>query len=220
MAKKVKKKLFRLPYFGVLLVIFILVIIFLLDRRIIPFVSEPNISIQTPVLQTEVINFHPEVSSEKKTGSCFSTSVTAPAKTAYRCSVGNEIYDPCIFATDGKTLVCGADPVKKMPGFVLELTSPLPESDTDDESLTNPWLIELASGRVCSFAQGASGVIDGERINYYCESSDGGSNNVIIGDLKRGKLWNGTKAVLDENASRPTALQKSIVPLKTVWIIE
>ena len=219
MAKKVKKKLFRLPYFGILLVIIFLGLLLLFDRKILPFVNHPNISLKTPVLQTEVIDFHPEIPSETQSGSCFTTSVTAPASNAYRCTVGNAIYDPCIFATDGKTLVCDADPAKGTPGFVLEYTSPLPEPDTDDKSLTNPWMIELASGRICSFAQGASGVIDDQRINYYCESSEENTSVVIIGDLKRGKLWNATRAVIDEAKPSLTVTETGVVPLKKVWII-
>lgn len=203
------------------MVIIILVLVFLFDRKILPFVSEPDISVQvqTPVLQTEVINFHPEIPSQKQKGYCFSTSVTAPAKSAYRCSVGNQIYDPCIFAVDGKTLVCGADPIKNTPGFVLETTSPLPEPETDGETLTNPWLIEFASGRICSFAQGASGVVGTQRINYYCES-DEDTNIVVIGDLKRGKLWNATRAEIEGSPPNITVARESIVPLKRIWIVE
>lgn len=220
MAKKVKKTLFRLPYFGVLLVVTVLVLIFLVDKKVVPFVSDTNISLQTPVLQTEVINFRPDVPSETKEGSCFSTSVSAPSSsTAYRCSVGNMIYDPCILGSDEKTLVCDADPAKGVEGFALKTTGTLPDPVEGDD-LSSPWMIELASGRICSLAQGASGMVGNERINYYCESGDEDINIVIIGDLKKGKLWYATRAEIEGGPPQITVAQESIVPLKRVWLIQ
>lgn len=215
---KVKNTLFRIPYIGVLFVIVVLVVIVLINDNFTPIVKDPNLSIQTPVLQTKVIDFVPEVPSTSQNGSCFTNSVIASSPNAWRCSVGNQIYDPCIFATDGKSLVCGADPARGVPGFVLALTLPLPQPDIPETSTSNAWMIETASGRICSFAQGASGIIDDQRINYYCQSDDESSDIVMIGDLKRGKLWNGTRAVLSKGST--DVLQTGIVPLKTVWLID
>lgn len=217
---KVKRTLFRFPYLGVLLVILVLVLIFLVERKVTPYVKEPNLSIQTPVLQTKVVMFRPDVPAESKEGSCFANSVMSNSKDAWRCTVGNQIYDPCIVATDGKTLVCGVDPSKNTPGFSLTLITPLPTPEVSEDMVNNPWILETASGRLCSFAQGASGVVDDVRINYYCESTNETSDAVIVGDLKQGKLWNAKRVVLAKNEPTLTILQEGIVPLKTVWLVE
>lgn len=214
---KVKKSLFKIPYIGVLLVIFVLIIIVFINDKFTPFVKDPKLNIHTPVLQTKVINFRPDVPSTSQNGTCFTNSVIAPVEDAWRCSVGNQIYDPCIIATDGKSLVCGEDPSKKLPGFVLTLVSPLPTPDISVEAVNNPWIVELASGRLCSFAQGASGVIDDQRINYYCESTDD-TDVILLGDIKRGKLWNATRVVLEKGTTN--VIQTGIVPIKTAWIVE
>lgn len=215
---KMKKTLFKIPYIGVLFVIVVLIVIVVINDNFTPIVRDPSLSLQTPVLQTKVITFVPEVPSTSRNGSCFTNSVIAPVPDAWRCSVGNQIYDPCVFATDGKSLVCGADPTKNVPGFVLTLTSPLPEPDVSPTAVSNAWMVETASGRICSFAQGASGIIDDQRINYYCESDSEENDVVLIGDLKQGKLWNATRIALLINTTE--VLQRGIVPLKTVWVIE
>ena len=215
---KVKKTLFKIPYVGVLFVIFVLILIVVINDNFSPLVSDPNLNLQTPVLQTKVIDFRPEVPSDSQNGTCFTNSVIAPVEDAWRCTVGNQIYDPCILAKDGKSLVCGEDPSTDTPGFVLTLTSPLPEPDFSPDAPHNPWMLELASGRICSFSQGASGVIDGQRINYYCVSTDENSDVVLIGEIKQGKLWNATRAVLEKNTTN--VIQTGVVPIKKAWVIK
>lgn len=214
---KVKKSLFKIPYIGVLFVILVLILIVFINDKFTPLVKDPNLNIQAPVLQTKIINFRPDVPSTSQNGTCFANSVIAPVEDAWRCTVGNQIYDPCIIATDGKSLVCGEDPAKKIPGFVLTLTSPLPEPDIVPEATNNPWIIQLASGRICTFAQGASDLIDNQRVNYYCESTDE-NDVVLIGDLKQGKLWNATRAVLKKDTSN--VIQTGVVPIKNAWVIK
>lgn len=85
-----------------------------------------------PVSSTTVIDFLPGLPAESKSGSCFTTSLVTSIASAYRCSTdtpdanGANLFDPCLIAADGKTLVCGADPTSGDLGFALNLTEALP----------------------------------------------------------------------------------------------
>lgn len=90
----------------------------------------------TQSLPTTVLPFIPDVPAETQAGSCFTTSLVVP-DIGYRCFIGeNLLSDPCLVATDGETLVCGADPSTGEPGVALDLTEPLPERpvEVDEES--------------------------------------------------------------------------------------
>lgn len=99
-----------------------------------------NLLLQLPlppssVGSTSLISFLPGVPVETKDGSCFTHSLITPIASAFRCSTdttdgnGANLFDPCLIAADGQTLVCGADPSLGEPGFQLNLTEPLPEPE-------------------------------------------------------------------------------------------
>ena len=55
----------------------------------------------------------------------------------------------------------------------LKLTKRLPEcyADRGSPSLSHPpWNLQLTDGEHCGFASGATSVIDGERLNYFCSA--------------------------------------------------
>ncbi|MCB0212402.1 MAG: WG repeat-containing protein [Anaerolineae bacterium] len=314
---------------------------------------------------TSVIDFLPAVPPEVKSGSCFANSSITLIDSAWRCTVGNEIFDPCLVADDGETLVCGANPILAEAGFQLELTEPLPEPDlpteiaADDQRLTlealsnieypsewtkdgvapladgeysepfdesvsseiwvglvedlvvygdvnddgledavvvlttssggtgvfyalyavindegepkpvastmlgdrviinsiainrgeitvemitqrpndgmccptlpvtlqfvleddtllsstTAWLMELADGSYCSFATGATGLVEKKRVNFFC-SDDG----AIIGGLQVGPVWSAEKVIFDEEANDPFAIkERNSVDILSVW---
>jgi hypothetical protein len=89
----------------------------------------PIINLWSDGQPTNVIQYLPAVPAETRAGSCWTNSLVTAIASAWRCSVGNSIFDPCLVADDGKTVVCGVDPTLDEPGFRLELTEPLPEPE-------------------------------------------------------------------------------------------
>jgi hypothetical protein len=156
---------------------------------------------------TEVVAFDPPTPNEAQDGICFAASIASTRTDAWRCSVGNRIYDPCFTATDTKSVVCGANPITGVPGFKLNLTKPLP-TPNKASATQRPWLIQLTDGAVCNFATGASGLIGDERVNYYCSDK-----SVIVGDLKPGEVWEASRSVQEGN----TFGQPAQVPVVVVW---
>ena len=136
--------------------------------------------------------------------------------------VGNAIFDPC-FLVDAKAVVCGDTPAKPSnSAFKLKLTKPLPKPDTQPEDPSSAFLVELSDGTVCNFLTGATGAIDGKRINYACNTG-GGGDTVIIGALQPGVVWMAERAVLspvktsDSGGPPLSAKSRQMVPVRTVW---
>jgi hypothetical protein len=99
---------------------------------------------------------------------------------AYRCFAGNKILDPC-------WVQAGAS-----HSHVLCLTAPwshaairLHVTKYDNSSMvspnTEPWGIRLANGTRCAFVQGASTVVHGRRLSYFCQNS----KTVLLGNPSR-----------------------------------
>jgi hypothetical protein len=168
---------------------------------------------------TEVVHFIPArpPDSTAEDGSCFANSIAAPGRTdAWRCSVGNAINDPC-FSIDAQTMVCGADPSKSEPGFLLTLTEPLPAPDVPqaaiDAAATNGWLVRLADGTVCNFATGATGGIGDKRANYACADQ-----RWLLGDLTPGTpYWTADAATISVGPNGWQADTRETVNVAIVW---
>ncbi|MCB0125919.1 MAG: hypothetical protein KDE58_26870, partial [Caldilineaceae bacterium] len=150
-------------------------------------VTPPNDSAVTTtqlITATQIITFTPPLpETAAQEGSCWTNSLSTLRADAWRCTVGNRIYDPC-FALPDETdiLVCGADPSSDEPGFPLHLTEPLPIPDLPAQAqamaATNGWLVLLGDGTLCNFATGATTGVNGERLNYLCAGGGG-----LLGDL-------------------------------------
>lgn len=90
----------------------------------------------------------------------------------YRCFAGNFIRDPCYFDAlasaqlDRDVVLCVGSPwarsAVRLRADTLERAGPLPAG-------APPWALELASGPRCVFAEGASNVVGGRRLNYVCD---------------------------------------------------
>jgi hypothetical protein len=318
-----------------------------------------------PVLQTNLVDYLPGVPSATQSGSCWTSSLVTDISSAYRCTVGNAISDPCLVADDGETLVCGVDPLGQTESFQLKLTEPLPEPellpaptktngpaltlealqnaaypsewpaegvaqlengvyiekydetsasqltiqltdfvvfgdldfDGDDDAVavmytngggsggfldliailndngeprpaasqflgdraninaiaidrgkitidmithgpndpmccpslpvvlsfellenelvpaTSAWLFELANGAACSLATGATGAVDGKRVNYFCSDQ-----SAIIGGLSAGPVWQAERVIFDDEADSPFAVKtQEMIDIRTVW---
>ncbi|MGH2461222.1 MAG: hypothetical protein ACRDIY_20380 [Chloroflexota bacterium] len=163
------------------------------------------------VPSTQVVDFvAPTSASQPVSGKCFVSSLAATRADAYRCIAGNLLMDPC-FTIPGNSaaVLCVRDPLDRNTFVQMNLTEPLP-SPEPPPLRTHPWFLQLADGTVCSFFTGASGVINGQRINYGC--SDGW---VIVGEPTPGPAWTAQEVFL---APRSFDVEKSAtVQVMSVW---
>lgn len=152
---------------------------------------------------TLIVPFLPGVPEETRDGICLTESVAIPEPYAWRCIVEADepdeisIFDPCLLADDGQTLVCSANPLVGDPGFQVNLVEPLPEafdaSIAEDGAENKAWIVQLADGAVCRFAPGVATTIDGERANYTCTDS-----SILLGDLQPGTVWQANQIALGD----------------------
>lgn len=114
------------------------------------------------VARTKVVAVKPVAMKVRSTvrGHCWTNSIASRRSDAFRCMVGNEIYDPC-FSIDAKKVACPTDPVSNS-GVRIVLTRPLPEANAGGTH--NPWMMQLANGAKCSAGTGT--VIP--NYPYYC----------------------------------------------------
>jgi hypothetical protein len=105
-------------------------------------------------------------------GSCFSASIAADRADAWRCSVGNDLYDPCfspIITTPAPTSVVCPQTPSLTNVLQIDLTSPLPLNMANiGNAGADPWLIVLGSGATCEAVTGATTTVDGQRNSYEC----------------------------------------------------
>jgi hypothetical protein len=179
----------------------------------------------TPALKkaTRIIRYSPATPGiGTKQGHCWTGSIAIPRPDAWRCMVGNEIFDPCFSSEDGMEVVCDVDPSKGNPGFNLQLTEPLPTSENPPQetgtTAQTGWLIELDDGTYCRPATGATGIVDGKAATYYCASESADTDVVLLGDLdSTGPVWTAEKAVLVPGPKGPRLAKSKRVGIKTVW---
>ncbi len=162
---------------------------------------------------TQVNTYQPTaVPAESRDGSCFANAIGLGREDAWRCTVGNQIFDPC-FEVGGEqsTVVCGANPITGDIGFALNLTEPLPAPDAGDISM--PWLVQLApDSQVCGLMTGTIPGVDDRVAPYGCPD---GSN--LFDDFQQGQVWMAEKAVFGLNDNGFFVEQSEMVPLSVVW---
>ena len=101
-------------------------------------------------------------------GSCFTTSLAAPAPTAYRCFHGNALLDPCFESpTSDRTVACFATPWAKAQVLTLRTAPPAPTRSGSGRL----WALQLADGTRCIAATGTVPQVAGVDLSYSC--SDG-----------------------------------------------
>ena len=167
--------------------------------------------------KTEVIKYVPAIPTKTAEGSCWTSSIAASGSPyAWRCmTTENAIYDPCLTATDGQTIVCGVSDEE----FALTLTEPLPEPDNTDVK-PHPWRIELADGVICEPFTGTLPPIE-ETALYGCNDAE---NSALLEELQEnGGLWQAKKVLIerDENAKDDELpfhiTQETLVPILKLW---
>ncbi|MHB1004672.1 MAG: hypothetical protein ACYC3S_03400 [Chloroflexota bacterium] len=180
-----------------------------------PVASKPA---PTTVIPTEIITYAPPASAgETKDGTCWTGSLAVWRDNAWRCSVGNQIYDPCFTLQADKSVVCGANPTAGGTAFTLNLAKPLPTANVPRDPGTHAWLLKLADGSVCGYATGATTAIEGKRLNYLCAGSDPKQPTGILGDPQGGLVWRVRKVVVVVGANGPELKQSSMLDVVTAW---
>ncbi|HXW75829.1 MAG TPA: hypothetical protein VEJ20_00300, partial [Candidatus Eremiobacteraceae bacterium] len=112
------------------------------------------------------------VVSSRVRGSCWEGSMADYARSdAWRCMSGNDIYDPCFSGKLNGSLavVCG-DPWSNRV-VVMSLSAALPAANAP-EAGADPWALELGDGARCALITGATGEVDGMRLNYGCTENE------------------------------------------------
>jgi hypothetical protein len=141
--------------------------------------------------RTAVTVFHaftasgnPAIAVHRAAGSCFTAAVTSVRSDAWRCLVGNDLYDPCFSsaAAPGVVICPNANPAT---GTEIRLTSPLPTAEAGHGSpspRSRPWTLELFDGAHCSRVSGATSVVHGVPLDYFCA---GNTRSGLWGDPRR-----------------------------------
>jgi hypothetical protein len=145
---------------------------------------------QTQASVYEAFDAHGNVVGHLRTasGHCFTSSEVTSRDDAFRCLLGNALFDPSLRSPNGRAIVVWPIPGNES-GTEIRLRSPLPaqSSHTPASLALQPWALETTSGARCLLAGGASSLIDGKRLNYFCGA---GAKYGLWGYPSRhAKLW-------------------------------
>jgi len=122
---------------------------------------------------------------DPQAGTCLGASIAAPPREdAFRCLLGNRIYDPC-FSLGGGLVGCDVDPEAGAAAIAIAMNSDLPRIERSSQ-WTAPagWLVFLVDGALCQPATGATGSVAGKLATYRCD--DG---RWILGELEQEEVW-------------------------------
>jgi hypothetical protein len=141
---------------------------------------------------------------------CLAGSIAIGA--GYRCFAHDGIYDPCwrAAAPSGATprVVCLREPWDHV---VTELSVSRGFMGAPGGPAGHPWGVRTASGARCGFAQGASGMVAGRRIDFVCSR-----HLVLAGPLEQSADgWRIRRAVAAGGYSYSPA---GWARLTTVWV--
>ncbi len=182
-----------------------------------------------PVTKTTVVIYEPPIPpGPRERGSCWTGSIAVLRPGAWRCTAGNMIHDPCFSLPSlHRAVVCGADPASAKPGFVMELTKPLPPADPPAQVKLDPWIMQLADGAICEKMTGTIADVDGRAVAWGCSDSRAnpkpGEDEFYSGVLenpRRGKVWMVEKvkyAPTRDPAHPLKLLGRKTVAVRRVW---
>jgi hypothetical protein len=188
-------------------------------------IAESQIAFSMPTATaTSIINYMPPAPREGTAivaGSCWTNSIAAPYRDdAWRCTVGNEIHDPCFQIPGNTNLRCNVSPkdATDPSSIILSLTKPLPKPEghlTPAAPYDGAWLIELKGGIMCSPFTGTLPFSDkGDIANYGCSDQ-----RLIFGINADGKAWTAKVGSLGAatKSSPPPLINQTTVPIATAW---
>ncbi len=173
---------------------------------------------------TKIINYVPPAprpGDAVTDGSCWTSSVAAPYRDdAWRCTVGNEIHDPCFQIPDNSKLRCNVSPGNSndAASIILSLTKPLPKPEGHLSPATaydGAWLIELKGGVVCTPFTGTLPFSDkGDVASYGCSDK-----RLIFGINADKKVWTAEVGSLGTPGkdAPPPLIGQTTVPIAAIW---
>jgi hypothetical protein len=130
---------------------------------------------------------------ETSSGSCFTSSLASRRSDAWRCMVDREVYDPCFSDPSGAATFVVCPAFGNPPRVVdrIDLTAGLPQpTNTAEPGTTSgrPFvLLARPYAGYCDLLTGASGTVQGKRVNYDC-----GRGGSLVGKLDRSSArWTG-----------------------------
>lgn len=176
--------------------------------------------------ETTINAYLPGIPDSVREGVCPELSTVVPETSARRCLIeGDEtgevsVFDPCLLASNGRTLVCAVDPIAGDPGFQVSLLEPLPEEDeaagSGDTNESGAWLVQLADGATCQYVFGAAFAVDEQRVNFTCSD-----NSVLLGNLQSGTVWQADQVdradIEGEFDDGYTAAQVNEAAISAIW---
>lgn len=178
-----------------------------------------------PVQKTIVTLYRPAVpSGRSRSGDCWTDSIAVSRQGGWRCTVGNEIYDPC-FSRPGLAgaVICDANPAKGSGGFILKLTKPLPKPSSEGPAVSRPWLLKLADGTTCEIETGTIASVGGVDVPYDCSDSKECNDNGcpymtgLTDKFQRGKVWIADKVAYGSSDKGLKLLSRKHVAVAAVW---
>jgi hypothetical protein len=186
--------------------------------------TTPPLAPPVQIIPTNVIRFLPPeiLPAEQKSGYCWVSSIAEPFRTdAFRCMVGNLIYDPC-FSTIQKGFVYCQTNTDSSTGFLIKLTKPLPSPEVPKVVQNNwAWFLMLRDGTYCSpftgtrpfFGQGPSA----EVAYYACDSINNDQQVVLLGDITAGNVWTAEEAFLVKDGTNWVVASSQKADIDTIW---
>jgi hypothetical protein len=102
----------------------------------------------------------------------------------YRCFAGNGVYDPCWVQSTKSLVVCLSAPWSFR--LVQLKVKHYSNAGRTTKSSKTPWGVQLANGVQCGLADGATTLIAGKRLSYFCSHV----KDVLYGGVNRsGRTW-------------------------------
>jgi hypothetical protein len=138
---------------------------------LVPACAEARITTTVTIFRAFTPDGSSTIPTRLKSGSCFVGALTTNRNDAWRCLIGNFIYDPCFSSAQAPGIVICPDATLHR-GIEIQLTKGLPRHFGNKRPPSvhgQPWKIELAGGRHCIFLTGATGAVHGVRLNYACD---------------------------------------------------
>jgi hypothetical protein len=140
-------------------------------------VAQANPGTSASIYQAFTAHGSVRLHAPSQAGYCWVGSLTTSRRDAWRCFIGNYIHDPCFSSQYDRGIALCPDVPWRKTGVRIRLTKPLPRAYGNHSAPSlrlKPWALELYDGRRCLFASGASSVVEGQRLNYFCGTSSEG----------------------------------------------
>ncbi|MGA2470255.1 MAG: hypothetical protein ABSG64_06145 [Solirubrobacteraceae bacterium] len=198
---------------------------------VIPASAAANVGTVVTVFHAFTATGQPMLPTRSVSGYCWTGSIAADRRDAWRCATGNALYDPCFSskAAPGAVLC----PNEQLTSDIkIRLTRPLPTKQADPGTASahsQPWLIELAAssgaasgGVYCEFATGGSSVVGDVRLNYYCSGGAFSAMGLWGLPAREHPEWSIRMTPTTAKALAPHAIAKTLahasdVGIRHVW---